>query len=113
MKATSASSWRRNASSTATFDQLGYRLDLSPAAQRQVDHLRGISLVAVQGVIATLATQPRPAGARKVRGLRDLWRLRIRIDGRAWRVIYRVDDKQRLVVITRVAQRDEGTYRGI
>ncbi len=92
---------------------MGYRVDLSPVAQRQVDRLRGIPLVAVQGVIASLATQPRPPGAIKLTGLRDVWRLRIRIDGRAWRLIYRVDEKRRLVVITRVARRNEGTYRAI
>jgi mRNA interferase RelE/StbE len=90
-----------------------YVVLLKPAAQREVDRLRGVAHVAVRGVILAMADEPRPLGSRKLAGREDLWRLRFRIDGRAWRLIYRVDDKQRLVVITRVARRNEGTYPAI
>jgi mRNA interferase RelE/StbE len=90
-----------------------YRVVLTPAAQRQLDRLRGPNLAGLRGVILALARQPRPDGAAKLASKRNLWRLRLRIDGRAWRVIYQVDDAERLVIITRVVRRDEGTYRGL
>jgi mRNA interferase RelE/StbE len=88
-----------------------YRVELTPAAMRQLERLRGPTLVALRGVILGLADEPRPSGARKLTGGMDLWRIRVRIDGVPWRVIYQVRDRERLVVVTRVARRDEGTYR--
>ena len=90
-----------------------YRVVLSAAAQRQLDRLRGSPFAALRGVILALADDPRPAGAAKLAGRHDLWRIRVRIDGRAWRVVYQLDDRKQLVVVTRVAPRDEGTYRGL
>jgi mRNA interferase RelE/StbE len=66
--------------------------------------------VALRGAILALADQPRPAGSRKLSG-QELYRVRIRIDGVPWRVIYQDRDEERVVLITRVARRDEGTYR--
>lgn len=91
---------------------MAYHVELSPATRRMVDRLRGVSLIAVRGVIRGLADDPRPAGSTKLVGTRDLWRLRVRIDGEAWRLIYAIDDARQLVVITRVVRRDERTYRG-
>ena len=92
---------------------MSYRVALTPAAQRQLDKLRGANLAGLRGVILALSVQPRPDGAAKLASKRNLWRFRLRIDGRAWRVIYQIDDAERLVVVTRVIRRDEGTYRGV
>lgn len=68
---------------------------------------------ALRGVILALADDPRPSGAAKLRGRRGLWRILVRVDGRAWRVVYQLRDADRLIIVTRVAARDEGTYRGV
>lgn len=86
---------------------------MRPQAQRQLDRLRGAALVAVRGIILGLADEPRPLGAAKLAGRRNLWRLRVRIDGRAWRIVYQVDESELTVRVTRVVPRDEGTYRGV
>lgn len=88
-----------------------HRVDLAPAAVRQLDRLRGPALVALRGVILSLAADPRPAGSRKLTGTQDLWRIRIRVDGEPWRVVYQVRDGERLVVVFRVARQDEGAPR--
>lgn len=90
---------------------MSYRVVITPAAQRQLDRQRGTALVGVRGVILGLADEPRPRGAAKLASSLNLWRLRVRIDGRAWRVVYQVDDTERQVTVTRVVPRDEGTYR--
>ena len=89
---------------------MSYRVDLAPPAQRAIERLRPIVRIAVGGVIASLANQPRPPHSRKVSGA-DLYRIRIRVDGVPWRVVYRVSDIDRLVTVTRVVRRDEATYR--
>jgi len=56
--------------------------------------------------IEALVSSPRPAGARKLEGATDLWRIRIG----EWRVVYRIVDRQRLVDIIAVRHRREA-YR--
>ena len=89
----------------------GFRLVVSPAAQRELERLHGPAFVAMRGVILALALEPRPPTAGKVAGSADVWRVRVRIDGVPWRVIYQVDQAHRTIVVTRVARRDESTYR--
>jgi mRNA-degrading endonuclease RelE of RelBE toxin-antitoxin system len=64
------------------------------------------------GAILALRGAQRPRGVVKLAGGRDLWRVRIRIDGQPWRLIYRIDDDHRVIVVTHIARRNEGTYRG-
>ena len=90
-----------------------YRVVLTPAAQRQLGGLRGSVLIALRGVILALGIDPLPRGSLKLSGSDDLWRIRLRIDGQPWRVIYQLRPKEKTVVVTRVARRDEGTYRAL
>ena len=56
--------------------------------------------------IELLATNPRPAGCRKLEGAEDLWRIRIG----DYRVIYSVDDARRIVDVSAVRHRSDA-YR--
>jgi mRNA-degrading endonuclease RelE of RelBE toxin-antitoxin system len=58
----------------------------------------------VSNVIKGLGDNPRPKGVRKIRG--SIHRVR----AGDWRVIYAVFDKDRLVIIGKVARRSEDTY---
>lgn len=89
----------------------GFRLELTPAAQRQLSALRGPVLVGLRGVILALADEPLPPSAHKLAGMDDLWRVRVSIDGLPWRVVYQLRAKEKLIVVMRVAHRDEATYR--
>lgn len=90
-----------------------YRVLLTPAAQPQLDRLRGVAAIALRGVILALVNEPRPVGASKLAGKGNLWRLRLRVDGEPWRVVYQLRERERLVIVTRIARRNEGTYRSI
>lgn len=82
-----------------------YRVDLSPAAQRQLRRLPPGDAAKLRGPILALAIEPRPPGATKlVESI--VWRLRVG----DLRVIYSID-AERLVVVLRVARRSESTYR--
>ena len=89
----------------------GYRVVLTPAAQRALDRVRGTTLLALRGVILALANDPRPAGSKKLGGASDLWRIRLRVEGVRWGVVYRLQRREGQIIVTRVARRDEGTYR--
>lgn len=92
---------------------MAYRVVLAPAAQRQLDRLRGVAAIALRGVILALVNEPGPAGASKLASKGNLWRLRLRVDGEPWRVVYQLRERERLVIVTRIARRNEGTYRSI
>jgi mRNA interferase RelE/StbE len=62
----------------------------------------------LRGPILALALEPRPPGVTKLDGS-DFWRIRIG----DLRVIYAIDDDERLVVVLRAARRSESTYRRV
>ena len=59
----------------------------------------------LQAVIDALATEPRPTGTVKLAG-RDDFRIRVG----DYRIVYAVDDVERLVIVARIAHRRE-VYR--
>jgi mRNA interferase RelE/StbE len=85
-----------------------FRVDLAPAAQRQLAKLPPGVSASLRGPILALALDPRPPGSTKLSGS-ELWRVRVG----DLRVIYAVDDGARLVVVVRVARRSESTYRRV
>ena len=85
-----------------------YRVDLSPAAQRQLNRLPPGAAATLRGPILALGLDPRPQGASKLSGV-DLWRIRVG----EMRVIYTIDDAPHLVIVLRVVRRSESTYRRV
>ena len=82
-----------------------YQIRITPHAERDLDRLSTADYLRIDRHIGLLAEDPRPRGVAKLRDKAH----RIRI-GR-WRVIYIIDDAQRLVLITAVRRRDKDTYR--
>jgi mRNA interferase RelE/StbE len=85
-----------------------YRVELAPAAQRQLRRLPPGDAARLRGPILALAFAPRPPGAVKLAGT-DFLRLRVG----DLRIVYVVDDAARLVVVLKVARRSESTYRRV
>ena len=86
----------------------GHRVELAPAAQRQLRRLPPGDAARLRGPILALAIEPRPTGAAKLVGT-DLWRLRVG----DLRLIYVIDDIETLVVVLKVARRSESTNRRV
>lgn len=85
-----------------------YRVELAPAAQRQLRRLPPGLAASLRGPILALALDPRPPGTQNLPGS-DYWRLRLG----DLRIVFAIDDTARLVVILNVARRSESTYRRI
>jgi mRNA interferase RelE/StbE len=85
---------------------LPYRVDLAPAAGRQLRRLPPGDAARLRGPILALGLEPRPPGATPLVGA-DAWRLRVG----DLRIVYAIDDVARLVVVLKVARRNESTYR--
>ena len=83
-----------------------YKVELAPAAQRQLRRLPPGDASRLRGPILALAIEPRPPGSVKLAGS-DFWRLRVG----DLRIVYLIDDDDRVVVVLKVARRSESTYR--
>jgi len=85
-----------------------WRVDLAPAAQRQLRKLPPDATARVRGPILVLARDPRPPGAVALAGS-PFWRLRV---GDV-RIVCRIDEAEHAIVVLRVARRNESTYRRV
>lgn len=85
-----------------------HKVELAPAAQRDLRRLPSQAKARLAGPIQSLSDSPRPPGVRKVRGEERAWRIRVG----PYRVIYDIYDEQQLVVVLKVDRRRETTYRG-
>jgi mRNA interferase RelE/StbE len=81
-----------------------YRVELTPRAQRELDDIGGNDLERVLAAVQELGRNPRPHGVRKLKG--PIHRIRLG----DWRIIYAVFDKDKLVLVGKIARRSERTY---
>ena len=84
-----------------------YQVELRRRAQRTLDRLPQTHFQAVIEAIKELAQTPRPRGVEKVKST-GLWRIRLG----DYRIIYGVDDNQRIVTIVLIGHRRE-VYRSL
>jgi len=88
-----------------------YRLEVSPAADRDLDRLkqriRRHDFERLRTAIRGLADEPRPHGVRKIKGAERAYRIR----AGNYRVVYEINDNESLVLTLQVTRRTETTYR--
>ncbi len=85
---------------------MSYQVRLRRTARKQLDGLIGRDYQAVARVISVLEQQPRPPRVKKL-AESGLWRIRVG----QYRVVYNINDEERLVIVVRVARRKEDTYK--
>jgi mRNA interferase RelE/StbE len=84
-----------------------YRVELlDHRTRRQLDRIHEPDFSRVANAILRLEDNPRPPGCRKLRGLEGR---RIRVGN--WRVIYYINDQERMVTVVEIRRRREDTYR--
>lgn len=87
---------------------MNYEIRLRRAAQKELDASFGRDYKMLARAISGLEQNPRPPGVKKLADS-GLWRIRIG----HYRIVYAIDDENKLVTIVRVAIRKEGTYKGL
>ncbi len=85
---------------------MSYQVRLRRAAQKQLDKLAEKDYEIVARAISALEQEPRPPRVKKL-AESGLWRIRVGY----FRVVYSINDEERLVIVVRVARRTEDTYR--
>jgi mRNA interferase RelE/StbE len=85
-----------------------YSVTFARSARKELEKLPPSAAQRVIERIEILMTHPRPSGAIKLHGNKDLWRLRVG----DYRVIYSIDDSTRVIDISAVRHRRD-VYRDI
>ena len=83
-----------------------YRVVFTRSARKELEKLPHTMADRIVAMSERLAAEPRPAGARKLRGATDLWRVRMG----AYRVVYAINDAE-LIVDVRVVRHRKDAYR--
>jgi mRNA interferase RelE/StbE len=88
-----------------------YRLEVSPAADRDLGKLksriRREDFESLRDAVRSLAEEPRPQGVRKIKGADNAYRIRVG----GYRVVYDIYDSDKLVLLLQINRRSETTYR--
>jgi mRNA interferase RelE/StbE len=84
-----------------------YRVRLTSRARRELDKIAGEDAEKIAAAMLALGENPRPPGVKKLRGNTH----RVRVGD--WRIIYAISDKDRLVLVGRIARRAKDTYTGV
>ena len=84
-----------------------YEVRMTRTAEKELIALPKSIVPVLWRKIRALASEPKPKQSRKLKGVEEAYRLRIR----DYRVIYTVDDKEKLVIVMAVRHRKE-VYRG-
>jgi mRNA interferase RelE/StbE len=87
---------------------LSYRLEFVSSASREFLALPATIRERIDNRLIGLRENPRPSGVKALRGQEGLWRIRVG----GYRVVYQIDDRLRLVTVTRVRPRAT-VYRGL
>ncbi len=82
---------------------MAYRIDVSPAAARQLRKLDRRVLPQIAQKIDSLANEPRPRGCKKLSGHDSIYRVRVG----DYRIVYGIEDRLILVVVMKVGNRAE------
>ncbi len=83
-----------------------YSLTFARSVRKELQGLERQHALRILSAIERLADDPRPSRCRKIRGSKELWRIRIG----DYRVVYSVDDTPRVVDIVAVRHRSDA-YR--
>lgn len=83
-----------------------YNVKLMPQAQKDLDGFSGRLLSRFEKIILGLYDEPRPHNSKKLSGGGSRWRIRVG----DYRILYEIDDSQKVVKVYRIAHRKE-VYR--
>lgn len=88
-----------------------YKIEVSPSADRDLKKLtskiQSNNFYKLRDAIRSLKKNPKPYGLKKIKGMEDVYRIRVGNH----RIIYKLYDKNNLVLLLKVVRRDENTYK--
>jgi mRNA interferase RelE/StbE len=83
-----------------------YKLTIGSRAAKELSTLSAVVAQRIDAAILGLSSDPRPHGAKKLKGGRQLWRIRVG----DYRIVYSIDNDQAVVDVIGVPHRSKA-YR--
>jgi len=83
-----------------------YEIVFARSARKELQALSPAIAERILQMVELLASNPRPSGCKKLRGHSSLWRIRVG----DYRIVYSIDDSNRVVDVSVVRHRSEA-YR--
>ncbi len=81
---------------------MSYQISITRKAQKELANLPTKDYESVKTDVRDLANSPRPRGCKKLSG-REGWRIKVG----DYRVIYEIDDKEKIVTVLHIGHRRE------
>jgi mRNA interferase RelE/StbE len=85
---------------------MSYRVTLTATAAKERKRIDSTVRQRTDQALRGLRTEPRPSGVKNLSGKHQDWRVRVG----DYRILYEIDDEQKLVTVWRIAHRRE-VYR--
>ncbi|MBQ3586418.1 MAG: type II toxin-antitoxin system RelE/ParE family toxin [Synergistaceae bacterium] len=85
-----------------------YTVILSSRAEKELKSIDTVTAESIKSDILSLEDNPRPLGVKKLKGYKDLWRIKSNV----YRIIYRIKDDIVTVIVVRIAHRKK-VYQNI
>ena len=80
-----------------------YTVTINKSASKELENLPSIAIKRIFPKLENIADNPRPIGCVKLQGENNLWRIRVG----DYRIIYSIDDPNKIIDITRIRHRKE------
>lgn len=80
-----------------------YKVVVSKSAEKELSKLPTQAIAKILPVLQSLEKDPRPIGCKKLKGFKNLWRLRVG----NYRIIYAIEDQILLVDVREIGDRKD------
>lgn len=80
-----------------------YQILISKSAEKELSKLPTETIIRIRQSVNALAVEPRPANCKKLKGYKDLYRIR----SGDYRVIYRIEDQILTIEVVRIGDRKD------
>jgi len=89
---------------------MGYRVEISPDAQKEIGALSGYVRAQALKLLRSLRENPRLPRAKELRSKPNVYRLWL---AKKWRIVYRVEEDPRRVLVLRVRRKEYIDYESL
>jgi mRNA-degrading endonuclease RelE of RelBE toxin-antitoxin system len=89
---------------------MSYRVEISPDAQKEIAALSGYVRAPALKLLRSLKENPRPPRAKELRDKPNVYRLWL---AKKWRIVYRVEEDRKQVLVLRVRLKELIDYESL
>ena len=87
--------------------RMGYRVEISPEAQKEIRTLSGYVRSAALKMLRELSQDPRPPRSKELCDRPSIYRIWLL---RKWRIVYRIEEDPKRILVLRVCLKEQVDY---